>query len=160
MFYPRKWGCLLERFQADHYIGLHVRGGVHCCIRCAVEAVWLRSSLLSSELHPPRMVRSFSLWDWSHCSGKEQRAHQYTKHILRLSPGSWVYPNKVTLILRRSTVRTTWPTHLRNLSPSRSSFLWRWVWDTFVIGFSSSGSCWDLCPKPNHMMIVIVNESI
>ena len=32
----------------------------------------------------------------------------------------------------------------------------RWVYDTILIGFSPSGSCWKLCPKANRLMIALI----
>ena len=32
----------------------------------------------------------------------------------------------------------------------------RWVYDTILIGFSPSGSCWELCSKANRLMIALI----
>ena len=32
----------------------------------------------------------------------------------------------------------------------------RWVYDTILIDFSSRESYWELCPKTNHLMIVLI----
>ena len=32
----------------------------------------------------------------------------------------------------------------------------RWVYDTILIGFSPSGSCWKICSKANHLMIILI----
>ena len=31
-----------------------------------------------------------------------------------------------------------------------------WVYDTILIGFSPSRSCWKLCPQANHLTIVLI----
>ena len=34
----------------------------------------------------------------------------------------------------------------------------RWIDDTILIDFSSSESCWELCPKTNSLTIVLIKN--
>ena len=63
----------------------------------------------------------------------------------------------VTSNFRRSTDRRIWPTPSLKLLESKNSMTsnGRWILDTVPIGFSPSGSCWELCSKANRVTIVL-----
>ena len=68
---------------------------------------------------------------------------------ITLSERSWI---EVTSTFRRSTKKKIWPTHLLKLSKLKSLMTTsqRWIFDTVLIGFSPSGSCWKICTKVNR----------
>ena len=72
--------------------------------------------------------------------------------VIILSERSWI---EMMSTFRRSMGGRIWSIHLLKLSESRSSMITnrRWVYDTIPIGFSPSGSCWELCHKINRQSI-------
>ena len=115
------------------------------------------SSSMSLEWHPPLMILScYTAIALEPLLKRKNRSHISTPSTFCIatiwSCRSWI---EMTSNFRRLTERRIWSIYLLKPSISRSSKIinWRWVYDTILIGFSPSESCWKLYPKVNHQLV-------